>query len=83
VCTHKRMLRIIDSLADKPYVQFMIHGDHGSRFNTKTEDATEADDKDTFFAIKGPSPLQVQDTADLSLQDVFKLEFNHFLNSSQ
>ncbi len=83
VCTHKKLLEIIDSLEDKPYVQFMIHGDHGSRFHNGTDDAAEADKKDTFFAIKGPSPLQVQDTTDLSLQEVFKLEFNHFLNSNQ
>lgn len=78
-CAHNRIMQILDDIADKPYVTVIIHGDHGARIFSETEDANQADGLDTFLAVKRPTALTIREPEGLSLQDIFAEEFEEFL----
>ena len=78
-CTHKKIMQLLDVVADKPFTTVMIHGDHGARLYTETSGATEADSLDTFFSVRKPGIPHVEDASTPLLQHIFAEEFKDFL----
>ena len=80
-CSHRKIMQLLDAIADKPFVTVMIHGDHGARFQTETDAASEEDDLDTFLMLGTSNTLSGPAIDERSLQDIFAKEFDSFLDT--
>ncbi|MEM8773637.1 MAG: hypothetical protein AAGF53_01310 [Pseudomonadota bacterium] len=82
-CVHKKILQILDVIADKPFTTVMIHGDHGARLYYGTVQENEKDNLDTFFAVQNPNGQYFLNETKPFLSNVFAKEFEAFLKGRE
>lgn len=78
-CTHRKIMQIVDSVGDKPYLTIIIHGDHGARLFLDTDRTSDTDSLDTYFAIRSSQRDRVSTPSTPVLQELFTNKFNSFI----
>jgi hypothetical protein len=78
VCANRQVFELVDRVLSAPFGQraiIMVHGDHGSRFGRKTDDADMLENRQTLLAVKTPATTGRLFEDEVSLQLQFAEQF--------
>jgi multisubunit Na+/H+ antiporter MnhE subunit len=82
ICTNNLISEILEQVKARDDVVIIVHGDHGARLFRETEFENNADNLDTFLAVKSPILDGGLSVSPVSLQQTFARSFDAALGYS-